>query len=207
MTDSPSSLSFDFSADGDRLTGILEFFQATERLKDTIRSGCTRSGRAESTAEHSWRLALMVLLFERELDGVDLLKLIKLCLVHDLGEAISGDVPAPLQKPDDNRLERERQDFQTLCAPLPEDLRLEFVALWEEYATAQTPEARFAKAFDKLETMLQHLLMPQQDAAFYEFNLDYGRKQTDFHSLTRQIRGRVDARTRERAGRAANSSS
>jgi len=197
MTDSTSSPSPEIFFDDVRLTGILEFLQASEQLKDTIRSGSTRKGRPESTAEHSWRLALTVLLFERDLEGADFLKLIKLCLIHDLGEAISGDIPAPLQKPDDNRQERERRDFQTLCTPLREDLRAQFLELWEEYAAARTPEARLAKAFDKLETMLQHQLMPLRDVSFYEFNLGYGRQQTDRHPLTREIRDRVDAETRE----------
>jgi putative hydrolase of HD superfamily len=95
-----------------------------------------------------------------------MLRLLKLTIVHDLGEAISGDIPAPLQKPDDDREARERRDFQTLCAPLPVDIAAELLALWDEYAAAETPEARLAKGFDKLETMLQHVLMPLQDTAF-----------------------------------------
>lgn len=180
-----------------RLQGILEFLQEAERLKDTLRSGSTRQGRAESTAEHSWRLSLMLLLFERELAGIDFLKLLKLCLIHDLGEAISGDVPAPLQQDGDRREERERKDFQTLCTGLPADLASELLALWDEYARAQTPEARLAKAFDKLETILQHHLMPPQSAAFHDFNLSYGRNRTDAFELTRQIREFVDGKTRE----------
>jgi putative hydrolase of HD superfamily len=181
----------------DRLTGILDFLQASEQLKDTLRSGATRKGRTESTAEHSWRLALMILLFERDLKGLDVPKLLKLSLVHDLGEAISGDVPAPFQTPGDDRAARERRDFQTLCTPLPRDLATDLLALFDEYAAAESPEARLAKAFDKLETMLQHLLMPTRAAVFYDFNLGYGRDRTDCSPLTRQIRDRVDAQTRD----------
>ncbi|MHA7773458.1 HD domain-containing protein [Roseibium sp. M-1] len=183
--------------DPGRLSGILSFLQASELLKDTLRSGATRSGRPESTAEHSWRLALMVLLFEKELEDINLPMLLKLCLVHDLGEAISGDVPAPLQTPGDDRQDRERRDFRTLCAPLPRDLSDELLALWDEYAAAATPEAQIAKAFDKLETMLQHVLMPKQDADFYAFNLGYGRERTEVSALTRQIRDIVDSWTRD----------
>jgi len=183
--------------DAGRLAGILTFLQEAEQLKDTIRSGTTRTGRPESTAEHSWRLALLVLLLEKELNGVDFLKLLKLCLIHDLGEAISGDIPAPDQTPGDNRQARERRDFCTLCAPLPQDLSDELLALWDEYARAETIEARFAKAFDKLETIFQHLLMPPPSADFYRFNLTYGLDRTDYHPLTRQIRNIVDAETRE----------
>lgn len=182
----------------DRLAGLLAFLQAAEQLKDTLRSGSTRTGRMESTAEHSWRLALMVLVFEKDLPDLDIPRLLKLCLVHDLGEAISGDVPAPSQAPGDDRQERERQDFRSLCAPLPQDVASELLVLWEEYAEAETPEARLAKAFDKLETMLQHLLMPDGDVIFYDFNLSYGRERTDYSPLTRQIRDIVDERTRGR---------
>jgi 5'-deoxynucleotidase YfbR-like HD superfamily hydrolase len=178
--------------DHQQLTGILEFLQAAEQLKDTIRSGLTRKGRPESTAEHSWRLALMCLVFEQQLSGIDILKLVKLCLIHDLGEAISGDIPAPLQTPGDDRAVRERSDFQKLCVPLADELNSNFLELWDEYAAASSPEARLAKAFDKLETMLQHQLMPLQNSAFYEFNLQYGRPHTDHHPLTRQIRDIVD---------------
>lgn len=180
-----------------RLDGILTFLQEAERLKDTLRSGSTRLGRPESTAEHSWRLTLMVLLFEKDLAGIDFLKLVKLCLIHDLGEAISGDVPAPLQQEGDARLERERRDFQVLCGDLPDDLGEDLLGLWDEYAEAKTPEACLAKAFDKLETILQHQLMPPQSTEFHAFNLTYGRMRTDAFQLTRQIRDAVDANTRE----------
>lgn len=196
MTDTPNFPDLP-AIDPGRLSGILAFLQAAEQLKDTLRSGATRAGRPESTAEHSWRLALMVLVFNRELDaeGIDVTKLLKLCLVHDLGEAISGDVPAPMQTPGDDRQERERRDFRTLCESLPHDISEELLALWDEYAEAVTPEAQVAKAFDKLETMLQHVLMPRRDADFYAFNLGYGRERTEVFALTRQIRAVVDAWT------------
>lgn len=196
MTQTNSSLPNAPEIDDRRLTGILDFLQAAEQLKDTIRSGHTSKGRAESTAEHSWRLALMILLFEKELAGIDFLKLLKLVLIHDLGEAISGDIPAPEQTPDDDRQARERRDFQTLCGPLPGDLKRELLALWDEYADALTPEARYAKAFDKLETIFQHLLMPPPGVPFYAFNLGYGTDRTDIDPLVRQIRARADAGTR-----------
>ncbi|MTH96433.1 HD domain-containing protein [Roseibium sp. RKSG952] len=182
----------------DHLPRKLAFLQSSERLKDTIRSGTTRSGRAESTAEHSWRLCLLVLLFEEELHDVDLLKLLKICILHDLGEAECGDTPAPLQDPESNRTAMERNGFQTLCEALPPELARAFLALWDDYAGASSKEAQLAKGLDKLETMLQHLLMPQQDAAFYRFNLTYGRDHTDRFDLTRRLRAFVDSGTRDR---------
>ncbi|WP_339947270.1 HD domain-containing protein [uncultured Albimonas sp.] len=184
--------------DPDRLAGILAFLQGAERLKHTLRSGFTSGGRPESTAEHSWRLALMIALFARDLPGVDLERLLKLALVHDLGEAISGDVPATAQRADDGREARERADMQTLCAPLPEDLRAQMLDLWEEYAAAATPEARLAKGFDKLETILQHAAGANPADFDYAFNLAYGTERTDAHPLLRAIREAADRATRAR---------
>lgn len=184
-----------------RFLGIIDFLQAAERLKNTLRSGATSQGRAESTAEHSWRLSLMVMMFDRELGDCDRLKLLKLCIVHDLGEAISGDVPAIHQQGDDGRHERERSDLVRLCAPLPEDLRQEIVDLWDEYNAAASPEAILAKGFDKLETMLQHVIGRNAPDFDYGFNLGYGLKQTDRHPLIKQLRALVDEATMRRMRR------
>ncbi|MDF2233318.1 HD domain-containing protein [Albimonas sp. CAU 1670] len=184
--------------DPDRLAGILAFLRGAERLKDTLRSGHTSGGRPESTAEHSWRLTLMIALFARDLPGVDLERLLKLALIHDLGEAISGDVPAVEQRADDGREARERRDMETLCAPLPDDLRAELLALWEDYAAASTPEAVLVKGFDKLETILQHATGANPPDFDYGFNLDYGVARTDAHPLLRAIREAADAATRAR---------
>ena len=81
------------------LGGVLEFLRAAEQLKNTLRSGYTSGGRQESVAEHTWRLCLMAMLIGRYVADVDLLRLMKMCLVHDLGEAIEGDIPAPQQAP------------------------------------------------------------------------------------------------------------
>src|SRR5690348_2613029 len=80
-----------------QLDGILEFLRATERLKVITRSAYTSEGAQESVAEHSWRLCLMALVLRDEFQDVDLGKLLAMCVVHDLGEAIGGDVPAPEQ--------------------------------------------------------------------------------------------------------------
>tara|TARA_R110002020_G_scaffold39991_3_gene118316 strand:- start:5937 stop:6530 length:594 start_codon:yes stop_codon:yes gene_type:complete len=178
----------------ERIAAILSFLDGANRLKDTLRSGRTPEGRQESTAEHSWRLSLLAILLSDELEGVDMLRLVKLCIVHDLGEAISGDVPAIHQREGDDRAARERADLVTLCAPLPGDLAAEMVALWDEYAAAATPEAVMAKGLDKIETMLTHST-GNNDADFdYRFNLSYGLAATGRHPLLKAIREQVDAR-------------
>jgi putative hydrolase of HD superfamily len=184
--------------DATRLEQIITFLQAAEALKDTLRSGITSQGRTESTAEHSWRLCLMAMLFERELGEYDRLKLLKLCIVHDLGEAISGDVPATQQSAGDGRAQQERADLVALCNPLPDDLRDELVALSDEYSSAGSPEAILAKGFDKLETMLQHLVGKNPTGFDYRFNLGYGVQHTARHPLLGQLRDIVDRETRKR---------
>ncbi|MBX7481722.1 HD domain-containing protein [Qipengyuania qiaonensis] len=181
-----------------RLQSVIAFVQATERLKDTLRSGITSQGRQESTAEHSWRLALMVMLFEDALGEIDLAHLLKLCLIHDLGEALSGDVPATEQQADPDRAARERRDMSELCNVLPGDLQERMMKLWDEYAAGETGEAVLAKAFDKLETMYQHLLGRNPPGFDYQFNLGYGRRYTDRHPLTRELRAMLDTETRAR---------
>lgn len=185
--------------DPDRLNGIIRFIQGAERLKSTLRSGHTSQGRPESTAEHSWRLCLLAMLFDRELGDCDRLKLIKMCIIHDLGEAISGDVPAIHQSTDDGRAAREKADLMALCAPLPDDLAAEIMALWTDYSQGSSPEAILAKGFDKLETMMQHNIGQNPPDFDYAFNLGYGVKQTARHPLLRQFRGIVDAQTRRNA--------
>ncbi|MFQ0815314.1 phosphohydrolase [Brucella anthropi] len=185
--------------DPDRLNGIIRFIQGAERLKSTLRSGHTSQGRPESTAEHSWRLCLLAMLFDRELGDCDRLKLIKMCIIHDLGEAISGDVPAIHQCADDGRAAREKADLMALCAPLPDDLAAEIMALWTDYSQGSSPEAILAKGFDKLETMMQHNIGQNPPDFDYAFNLGYGVKQTARHPLLRQFRGIVDAQTRRNA--------
>ena len=181
-----------------KLASIIEFLQSAEKLKDTLRSGITSKGRAESTAEHTWRLCLMVMLFEDEIGEVNFSHLLKLCIIHDLGEAISGDIPAIHQDPNDDKSGRERQDLITLCSPLPTNMRDEIVALWDEYDCARTVEAKMAKGFDKLETVLQHLIGENADDFDYQFNLTYGLKNTDIFPLLKQIRELVDNSTSQK---------
>lgn len=184
---------------GDRLPGALEFLREAERLKSTLRSGFTSSGRQESTAEHTWRLCLMALVFADEFENIDALRLIKLCIVHDLGEALSGDVPAIMQTEGNGKAARERADLAVLTRSLHPEKRAEILSLWEEYEAARTPEAILAKGLDKLETILQHIQGKNPADFDYAFNLDYGRKHTSAHPFLARIRAVLDEETRTRA--------
>lgn len=177
----------------DQIDRYLTFFRAAEALKDTLRSGHTRSGRRESTAEHSWRLCLMALTLGPELDGIDTGRLIELLIVHDLGEAVSGDIPAPEQMGDKSG--DERRDLLTLLNPLPGDARTRILALWDEYTAMETPEARLAKGLDRLETVMQHTQGDNPAGFDIGWNLTYGRAHTDAHPLIAALRAPIDAET------------
>ena len=183
----------------DDLDGILAFLRAAERLKTVTRSGWTSEGQRESVAEHTWRLCLMAMLLYAGTPQVDLARLLRMCLVHDLGEALSGDVPAPEQLAAAPKAGQERADLLRLTAPLPAALRDDIVALWDEYEAAATPEARLAKGLDKLETILQHTQGQNPPDFDYRFNLGYGRQHTDHHPVLTELRQILDDATEARA--------
>jgi len=182
----------------EHLSQILNFLRVVESLKSTLRSGHTASGRPESVAEHTWRLCLLAMVLAPEFPEVESHRLMKICLIHDLGEALQGDIPAPLQDPNVDKSQSEREDLLELLSPLPELQRSEILELWEEYEQATTPEAKLAKAFDKLETLLQHTQGQNPSDFDYAFNLDYGRKYTELNTQTRQLRAWIDEETRQR---------
>ena len=184
--------------DTSRLTAIVAFLQATAGLKDTLRSGFTNEGRSESTAEHTWRLCLFAMIVGGEIPECDTLRLIKLCIVHDLGEVISGDIPAIHQEPGVDKSVEERADLAKLCKPLPEDLRADILSLWDEYNAAQTTEAILAKGLDKLETIFQQATGGNPPDFDYAFNLTYGAPHTKRHPVLQQLRELADAATRAR---------
>ena len=183
----------------DDLDGILAFLRAAERLKTVTRSGWTSTGKPESVAEHTWRLGLMAMLLYGRAPGVDLARLLRMCLIHDLGEAIRGDVPAPAQATPGAKSADERADLLELTAPLPAALREEIVGLWDEYEAAQSGEARLAKGLDKLETILQHTQGMNPADFDYDFNLGYGRRFTESDPVLAALRDRLDEATRRRA--------
>ncbi|MGB1012118.1 MAG: HD domain-containing protein [Thiolinea sp.] len=184
-------------ADEQQLSGMLDFLRGAEELKNTLRSAHTSNGRQESTAEHTWRLCLMVMLFEKQYPHIDTLKLLKICIIHDLGEAVCGDVPAIDQVEGSDKGVEERKGFQQLLSPLAAEQQHEFLALWDEYENVASPEASLAKAFDKLETILQHTQGKNPPDFDYGFNLSYGKKYTDFDGMTAALRRLVDRDTQE----------
>ncbi|PWS37499.1 phosphohydrolase [Falsiroseomonas bella] len=183
------------------IDGTIAFLALVERLKDTLRNSRTSTGRTESTAEHTWRVALMAMLLAPAL-GVDAGRLVKIVLVHDLAEAFTGDIPAPTPRQPGVKEAREREALATLTMTLPSAQRADILALWEEYESASTPEGRIAKGLDKLETILQHAQGVNPPNFDLGFNLGYGRKDTAAHPVLAAFRTRLDSATRARLGEA-----
>jgi putative hydrolase of HD superfamily len=186
----------------DDIEGILTFLREAERLKTVTRSGWTSTGQPESVAEHTWRLCLMAMLLYGHSPSVDLARLLKMCLIHDLGEALRGDVPAPSQVGQPDKADQERADLLQLTESLPPALGQEIVELWDEYEAAESPESKVAKGLDKLETILQHTQGRNPPDFDYAFNLDYGQQFTSVDGVMAAVRALLDQETARRAGRA-----
>lgn len=133
---------------------LLNALHVAERLKDATRHCYTSGGRHESVAEHSWRLALMAFFLRDEFPEADMDRVVRMCLIHDLGEAFTGDIPTFEKTEADEQ--REETLLDAWVASLPSPYREEMAALYREMAERRTPEARIYKALDGLEALIQH---------------------------------------------------
>ncbi|HUT34409.1 MAG TPA: HD domain-containing protein [Planctomycetota bacterium] len=140
-----------------RLDRQVEFLLECDKLKHVTRQSLLLNGeRQENSAEHSWHLALMaVLLAEHAKEaGVDLLRVIKIALVHDLVEIDAGDTYIYDEEGARDKAAREQAAADRLFALLPPDQGAQLRALWDEYEAGQTAEARFTGALDRLQPLL-----------------------------------------------------
>jgi putative hydrolase of HD superfamily len=179
------------------LDGILQFMRSAERMKTMTRTSWTSTGKQESVAEHTWRLAMLALVLEHEFPEIDMGQLLRMCIVHDLGEAVGGDISATLQPPE-GKATQERMDLVQLIEPLPSRTQEALLALWDEYEAGSTPVARVAKALDKLETIMQHNQGANPDTFDYAFNLGYGQRYTTGDPRIEAIREWLDRDTQQR---------
>ena len=148
----------------------LEILHVAERLKDTPRHCTTRLGRTESVAEHSWRVSLMAFLLRGEFPELDMDKVICMCLIHDLGECFTGDIPTFLKTNEDRKTEDSL--LSRWVRGLPTEISGRMNTLYREMDALQTPEARLYKALDKLEALIQHNESPLDTWADNEFELN-----------------------------------
>ena len=179
----------------EKLERYLQFMREAERLKNVLRSARTSAGRTESTAEHTWRLALLALVLADEKPELDLQRVLAMCLVHDLGEAYEGDIPAVEQSDPAAKAAAELAAINRITPLLPDEAAARIRALWEEYEACATPEARWVKALDKAETILQHNQGANPSDFDYGFNLTYGAEWFRDDALLRELRRLLDAET------------
>ena len=174
---------------------LLSILHQAEKLKCVTRHCDTSSGRRESVAEHSWRLALMAMLVGDAFPHLQMDKVIRMCLIHDLGEAFTGDIPTFEKTADDERIEDQLLD--QWVSSLPEPLRGDMQALYAEMNARQTQEAKIYKALDSLEAVIQHnesdisTWIPHE----YDLNLTYGADKAAFSPYLTALRSEIKADT------------
>ena len=174
---------------------LLEALHVAERLKDETRHCTTTKGAPENVASHSWRMALMAYFMTDEFPELDMNKVIKMCLIHDLGECFTGDIPVFRKTPADE--EREEALLFAWVDALPGPLDAEMRALYAEMSARETLEARIYKALDGMEAVLQHNEsdIHSWEPHEYELNLTYAADRTGFSPYLTRLRQAIREET------------
>lgn len=144
-----------------RLVRQIQFIAECDRLKEIFRQTInTQSGRAENDAEHSWALCLCVIVLAEHANvpDLDVLRVLKMVILHDLVEIDAGDTFAYDTAAMVGQHEREAKAADRIFGLLPSDQAREFRALWDEFEAKETPEAKFAAAVDRFQPMLLNCL-------------------------------------------------
>lgn len=180
---------------------LLQFISFAEKLKTELRHSYTSdSSRKESVAEHTWMMSLLAILLQREISlKVDMEKVLKMIIVHDLVEVFAGDIPA-FEKSEraTAKQKNEIMAIDKLMSYLPNiDLASELRALWTEFETGETNEAKFAQSLDKLEVLIQHNIANIKTFEQGDFDLNpyYKNDKFDFDSFMRAFKDQVDVDT------------
>lgn len=176
---------------------VIRFIKEIENLKSVTRTAWTKTGRRESTAEHSWRLAMLLMVLREDFKDLDIDKAIKMSLVHDLGELYDGDISAKLQNDNDNKAYMEEKAMRRMLTTLPDGISEKIYDLWKEYNECCTKEAKLVKAMDKLETIVQHNQGDNPEDFDYEFNLQYGKQYFMDNEILEYMRDIIDEDTKE----------
>ena len=179
---------------------LLDALQIAERLKDATRHCYTKNGRHESVAEHSWMMTLMAYFMKDEFPEVDMDKVIRMCIIHDLGECFTGDIPTF----DKTKVHEENEEklLYSWVRTLPENYANEMIALYEEMAERKTIESKIYKAIDGLEALIQHNIsdlstwIPKE----YELNKTYADDKVAFSEYLTELREEIRKDTMEKIG-------
>ena len=172
----------------------MKILSQAARLKTTTRHCYTGVDRKESVADHSWRIALMAMLMTgiEEFRDLDMDRVIRMCLIHDLGESFTGDIPTFEKTEGDADVEDDL--FRKWVESFPEPQRTEWQGLLTEMEAQETKEAKLYKALDKLEALISHnesdisTWLPLE----YDLQLTYGRENMQFSEYLKELRASVD---------------
>lgn len=175
--------------DSKQLIGLMAVL---EKLKCNTRHSWTSSGRQESVAEHSWRLSLLAYFVKDAFPEADIGKIILMSLIHDVGEAFTGDIPAFHKTAADEAAEEDAVRHFVKALPVP--YQTELSALFDEMASLSTQEAKIYKALDKMEVLMQH---NEADIATwipleYELNMTYGAGEALFSDYMQNLRQQLN---------------
>lgn len=174
----------------------LKIIHFCEELKNVIRHSYTSKGRHESTAEHSFRLALMAYFMKDELKQIDMNKVITMCLIHDLGEVITGDIPVFDKNEQDEQKEAEL--LNNWVKTLPEPYASELNELYQEMNELTSDEAKLYKALDQLEAVDQHNLadLSTWEDHEYDLQLTHGERFASYFEATQKLKEAMNEETR-----------
>ncbi|WP_206458249.1 HD domain-containing protein [Anaerovorax sp. IOR16] len=170
---------------------LLDSLFVAERLKDTTRHCFTSKGRHESVAEHSWMMTLMAFFMRDEFPDADMDKVIRMCIIHDLGECFTGDIPTFEKNQTHEQIEENL--LYNWVSSLPEEYAIEMRELYEEMKERKTVEAQIYKAIDGLEALIQHNLsdlstwIPKE----FDLNLTYSDDKVAFSDYLKSLREAV----------------
>lgn len=177
---------------------FLDILHVAERLKDTPRHCTTSKGKTESVAEHSWRISLMAFLLRHEFPDLDMDKVVDMCLIHDLGECFTGDIPTFLKTDTDRQTEDSL--LEQWIRSLPAEISSDLTALYREMEAQETAESKVYKAMDKLEAVIQHNESPLSTWSEneYELNKTYAFDTVAFSDWLMDLRKEILADTLEK---------
>ena len=177
---------------------LITFLGIIEKLKRNTRHVWSVDGRQESVADHCWRLSVMALLVADEFPELDIEKVVKMCLIHDFGEALTGDIPSFCKTRQDE--ENEDLAIADLLKQLPVSIAEEFSDLFSEIAKLKTPESKLFKALDKMEAVISHNESPLETWLELEFseNLTYGMEDVMHSEYLRELREELIEDTRRK---------
>lgn len=177
---------------------LLDFMGLAEKLKCNTRHSWTSDGRRESVAEHTCRLCMFAWLVKDEFPGLNMDHVMRLCLFHDLGEAVTGDIPC-FEKKDCHR-EAEDEGIKKAASMLPEEYEKELLEMFRELDENKTEETKLVHALDKMEAVIQHneasidTWLPLE----YDLQLQYGQEQAKAFPYLAELRKAVEEDTRNK---------